>query len=415
MNRRWSVSAFFSSRLEEERLNRLLVFLNLFRSWGATALVALVIFSCGVCRAQQGYVGAYFQFMDPMTASQFGLTQGATVVQSVVHGSPAESSGLRSGDIITSVDGVPMRSPAEVAGALRSHKPGSKASVGIIHPMGAKNMSIEIMVSIGTPPVGSTLPGPGIGVEQPLPRNNGERSGSGGSSRPITDAQKAYPVQQGPCRAVLPLGWQLVPGQDGQTAEIYGPNGARVSWGIVGINPAMRSYYGDIYGPPEVHAAAVASAAVHSQVRFFSSQTIGGFYTVHEFQGGNAAGVMLYHVFAAPIQGQYIITDYLAFAPQSDARLLSQAAAVMTSLQCVSRVHPPEPSSTGSRSRGSRSQESDALKDYNSTLGTQYAHDSAGTNYYLDRASQWRDSGPDGPGYYKGTGVNMEKLTPGLE
>src|ERR1039457_1841512 len=82
--------------------------------------------------AQQGYLDAAFAFMDPMSSAKYGLLMGATVVRSVVPGSPAEQSGLRAGDLITSVDGVQMRSPAEVADAFRAHRPGSKAKVGII-------------------------------------------------------------------------------------------------------------------------------------------------------------------------------------------------------------------------------------------------------------------------------------------
>jgi hypothetical protein len=31
----------------------------------------------------------------------------------------------------------------------------------------------------------------------------------------------------------------------------------------------------------------------------------------------------------------------------------------------------------------------------------------------LDRATQWNDNGPDGPGYYIKGGNDLEKLTPG--
>jgi hypothetical protein len=70
----------------------------------------------------------------------------------------------------------------------------------------------------------------------------------------------------------------------------------------------------------------------------------------------------------------------------------------------------PPPSRAGSRGA---SAESDKLKDYNVQLGTQWAHSSTGRHYLLDHATQWNDTGPDGPGYYIKSGNSYEKLTPG--
>jgi len=384
--------------------------------------LALFLFATSaIGMAQQGYVGAVFDFMDPMTAAKYGLIQGATFVRSVVPGGPAEKSGLRGGDLITSVDGVPMRSPAQIAEALRAHRPGSQATVGIIHPMGSRSMSIEIMVSIGSAPAGGSQSMPSqtdLGDRTPHdPRWN---SGGQMNGQSRTEAKVAQPSQQGPCRAMLPAGWQLQAGQDGQTAMITGPNGANAAWGIVGVNPAMRQYYGDMFGPPEAHAAAVVAQLLQARPQFVSSQNVAGFYTAHRFQAGYSAGIILYHVYPAPMPGQYIITEYVAWAPQGDGALLSQAEAVMTSLQCTSRMHPSQPVRYEPRTgvpehrRSSGSEETDSLKDYNSTLGTQYAHDpSTGTVYLLDRSSDYHSDCPDGPGYCIGTGVNRHQLIPG--
>jgi len=231
--------------------------------------------------------------------------------------------------------------------------------------------------------------------------------------------QQAQLVRQGACRAAVFDGWQLVPGQYGQTADVFGPNGAYAGWGILAVNPVMRQYYGAMYGPPEEHTVALLTQLLHAQPQFTSSKNIGGFFTAHEFQAGNMAGVVLYHVYPASM-GQYIISEYFAWAPQGDAAMLSMAEAVLTSLQCTSSVRPPPATYTPHGSgaggtRGSGSSEEDDLKDYNSILGTQWAHDANGTLYYLDAAKQWSDNGPDGPGYYAGTGINRHKLTPGVE
>jgi len=261
-------------------------------------------------------------------------------------------------------------------------------------------------------PSGDPYPQPAV---QTQPRYT---AATGSGKSPITAAQIAQPTQQGSCHAMLPSGWQLQAGPNAQTADILGPNGAHAAWGIVAVNPAMRRFYGDLYGPPDIHASFVISQMVQARSQFTSSQNIGGFYTAHEFQAGNVGGIVLYHAYPAAM-GQYIISEYFAWAPAGDAQLLSQAEAVMTSLQCISSMRPADhtlvhPTSGVPDRHKSQSSESDDLKDYNSILGTQYAHDDTGRTYFLDRASQW-GSGPEGDGYYVGAGVNRKKLTPGLE
>ena len=421
------------------------------------ALLALVILAASAfASAQKGYVGATFTFMDPMTSSQYGLNTGAVVVHRVVPGGPAESSGLRPGDIITSVDGVPMSNPNQVVAAFDAHKPGEQARAGIIHPMGSKHMSLEIMVSIGSwpnngPPSGPPYEPPqtgndsgynpgnapsrgnggqwnqapqgggqprgtpqGGGWQQPR-GNQAGRGAGGGHGRQITEVQVQM-AQQGPCRAGVFQGWQLVPGQNGQSADIGGPNGAHVGWLITGINPAMQQYYGDVQGPPEAHVAALISSMLQAQSQFTSTENVGNFFTAHQFRAGSTAGVVVYHVYPAQM-GQYIISEYFAWAQQGDAELLSQAEAMMTTLQCTASIRPPSPSyepPRGDHKRSTGSAEGDRLKDYNSILGTQYMHDpSTGRSYYVGN-EQW-SNGPEGEGVYVGSGIDRHKLDPGLQ
>ncbi|MHB8659733.1 MAG: PDZ domain-containing protein [Solirubrobacteraceae bacterium] len=56
--------------------------------------------------------------------TQLLSTPGGVLIARVVHGSPAESANLRSGDIITEVDGRPVAAPVNVTAAISALTPG---------------------------------------------------------------------------------------------------------------------------------------------------------------------------------------------------------------------------------------------------------------------------------------------------
>jgi regulator of sigma E protease len=58
---------------------------------------------------------------DPLTKLGLHVDLGPPIVDSVLPGKPAEAAGLRAGDRIVAVDGVPMHSPADVAQVTNAH------------------------------------------------------------------------------------------------------------------------------------------------------------------------------------------------------------------------------------------------------------------------------------------------------
>ncbi len=62
-------------------------------------------------RVQRGRIGVAVQDLPP--GSRAGVSQGALIGE-VVAGSPAEAAGLRKGDVVTDIDGVPVRSAAQL-------------------------------------------------------------------------------------------------------------------------------------------------------------------------------------------------------------------------------------------------------------------------------------------------------------
>ena len=63
------------------------------------------------------------------------VKQGA-VVSAVEPGDPAETAGLTSGDVITSIDGTVISSPTDLTGEMNLQKVGGKVMVGWVSPKG---------------------------------------------------------------------------------------------------------------------------------------------------------------------------------------------------------------------------------------------------------------------------------------
>lgn len=84
-------------------------------------------------RVRRGYLGVNITNLDHEAAQAFGVesTDGA-LVQEVVTGSPADSGGLRNGDIIVSVDGRRVQDTRGLIDYVGAQPPGTEVEVGIL-------------------------------------------------------------------------------------------------------------------------------------------------------------------------------------------------------------------------------------------------------------------------------------------
>jgi serine protease DegS len=76
-------------------------------------------------RVIRGWIGFVTADIPEAQAAQLGLTDGGVVIANLYVGSPAQRAGLQPGDILLSIDDVPIRRSGEAEMRVASHRPGA--------------------------------------------------------------------------------------------------------------------------------------------------------------------------------------------------------------------------------------------------------------------------------------------------
>ncbi len=84
-----------------------------------------------------------FDFDLPPNLPEGEIIQG-TRVRSVVEDSPASVAGLQEGDVITAVDGEPIKSPAQLSSDIGDRAPGEEVTLSVYRPDGAEQLEIDV-------------------------------------------------------------------------------------------------------------------------------------------------------------------------------------------------------------------------------------------------------------------------------
>ncbi len=91
----------------------------------------------------RGQIGVTLAPLSDQLASYFGATEGV-LVSSVMTGSAAAQGGLKAGDVITALNGRPVKSVNDVTRAVRDAKPGSVLEMRLLRDK--KEMTVKVMV-----------------------------------------------------------------------------------------------------------------------------------------------------------------------------------------------------------------------------------------------------------------------------
>jgi serine protease Do len=91
----------------------------------------------------RGYVGIGIQDLTPGLADTFGLKiTGGALITDVQPDSPGMHAGLKSGDVITAIDGQPVDSASRLSLAVGEKAPGTKISLDVLHDGSSEHISV---------------------------------------------------------------------------------------------------------------------------------------------------------------------------------------------------------------------------------------------------------------------------------
>jgi hypothetical protein len=301
--------------------------------------------------------------------------------------------------------------------------------------------------SSGTPPSSSmtaqnaAAPGGAPGTANPQNSSNSQgwralAPGSDNDGRGYAQNQDGaqgqgpVPLQalgQGQCRTFAPAGWRITDANpQGTIFTLSSPDGSMMaSYAGTAANSAQVSgVYGDQYRTPENLALYFVSALTNEQAQWTGPEQPVGPYSALTFTSASHSGYVLLYKFQVPADpGGFGIITRIAIGSANDPRSVGVAGAVAAASRCQAVVVPGRGSdftpSSGvpDHDTGSVAGDDDSTLagTYNAQLGTGWVHDDAGNNYNVDVTSDYHETGPDGPGYYKQNGNDLIKLTPGLE
>jgi serine protease Do len=93
----------------------------------------------------RGQMGVMIQGMDDGIAKALGMDHAhGALVEEVGGGSPAERAGIKSGDVITSVDGQDVKTSNELPRIIASHAPGTHVHLGVLHDKRTENVDVTL-------------------------------------------------------------------------------------------------------------------------------------------------------------------------------------------------------------------------------------------------------------------------------
>jgi serine protease Do len=98
--------------------------------------------------ARRGSIGIYPMNVTPTLAKGLGLsTDSGVLVEDTVPGSPAAQAGIQIGDVLTTLDGKPLRDTRQLAVQMFRQSPGEVVHLGVLRGTQTENVAITVTES----------------------------------------------------------------------------------------------------------------------------------------------------------------------------------------------------------------------------------------------------------------------------
>jgi|GEM_PF-3479232 len=337
------------------------------------------------------------------------------VVQVLPNG-PAARAGVLPGDIILGVDNFPVFSAGDLTQWVERRTSREGVTLTILRQ--------DWFGQYQQMPVRVLLPPSAAGSAPP------STSGAVKPGRPTADwlgvkfSLKTQPVKvlfndYHTCYAVAPGDW-FVYGhrKEGDAVDVGGPDRIAVSWSASGVAGSMRQSLPHYATPEtEIHfslSGGFTGQRIHVTYGEPIQDEFGYIWLpfVKEDTKPPFRGVVIYRVFPVPNDpmGYILIARWIQTPKQLWEQKGALALMVGLSIRCnvQLRASPDGPSRP-------RSDDDKQESTYNQQLGIEYAHNpDTGEIYWMNHASDWKETGPQGPGYYIRSGNEWKKLEQGL-
>jgi len=97
----------------------------------------------------RGWIGVEVQEITPALAQTFGLGEArGTLIAGVLRGGPADRAGVKPGDVLTAVNGVPVGDPPAMLNVVAALVPGSSAKMSLLR----ESKPVEVTITVGRRP-----------------------------------------------------------------------------------------------------------------------------------------------------------------------------------------------------------------------------------------------------------------------
>jgi serine protease Do len=92
----------------------------------------------------RGYIGATVQNLTPDLAGSLGLAGGkGAIIDQLTPGGPADRAGLRSGDVVSAVNGTPVTNAAELTRQVGLARPGSDLALAVVRDGSQRTVTVR--------------------------------------------------------------------------------------------------------------------------------------------------------------------------------------------------------------------------------------------------------------------------------